>query len=278
VSNSFQYRGDLAKTALPEMLSTIQRFQVPGLIEARQAGLSKKVYIGAGHVLHATSSDLDDSLGSYLLRLGDITREQFEHTMRMREKGERRYGALLVELGILSPSAVYEAITKQVESIVWSLFYWQDGEVTFSIGDVAEPGTIQILLPMQKVILSGIKRAPNAKMLVARLGRKQTVFEASYNVETLIASGLTAEDYQVLRLVDGKRTLYEVCTEGPRSPAENAKLLYAFHVLRLIRTEEERAAAEPGGGQAPAAGPAKAASPAKGRIKIRMKTEGDRIS
>jgi hypothetical protein len=254
------------------MLSTIQRFQVPGVIEARRAGVSKRVHIRAGHVLHATSSDLEDSLGSYLLRSGSITREQFDQTMRMRERAERRYGALLVELGVLSPSAIYEAISKQVESIVWSLFYWQTGEVTFSIGEVAEAGMIQILLPMQKVILSGIKRAPNAKTLVARLGRKQTVFETSYNIETLIASGLTAEDYQVLRLVDGQRTLYEICMEGPMSPADNAKLLYAFHVLGLIRTEDERPAAAEPRAQTPTG------EPAKGRIKIRLKTEGDRIS
>ena len=30
VENTFQYRGDLSQTALPEILNTIDRFQVPG--------------------------------------------------------------------------------------------------------------------------------------------------------------------------------------------------------------------------------------------------------
>jgi hypothetical protein len=42
-------------------------------------------------------------------------------------------------------------------------------------------------------------------------------------------------ELKLLRLVDGKRTLYEVCTSGPFSPAENARLVYALYVLRLIR-------------------------------------------
>jgi hypothetical protein len=43
------------------------------------------------------------------------------------------------------------------------------------------------------------------------------------------------EELKLLRLVDGKRTLYDVCTSGPFTPAENARLIYAFHVLRLVR-------------------------------------------
>ncbi len=265
MSKRFEYRGDLSKTTLPEVFSTIHRFQVPGVIEARRQGLCKRVFIREGHVLHATSSHLEDSLGSYLLRTGGLTQDQFDATMRLRQQSEQRYGSLLVEQGILGPDAVHAAIASQVESIVWSLFYWQEGEVTFSIGDVTETGMIQILLPIRQVIFSGIKRAPNAKALVARLGRKETVFEQRHNTETLIESGVSAEDYKLLRLVNGKRTLYEICMEGPLSPAENAKLLYAFHVLRVVQRQE------------PAATPVSTETQTGG-VTIRMKSQGDRIT
>ncbi len=265
MSKKFEYRGDLAKTTLPEVFSTIHRFQVPGVIEARRRGLCKRVYIREGHVLHATSSNLEDSLGAYLLRAGELSQQQFDDTMRLRQQTDQRYGSLLVEQGILGPDAVRAAIASQVESIVWSLFYWQEGEVTFSIGDVTETGMIQILLPIRQVIFSGIKRAPNAKALVARLGRKETVFEPRHNTETLIESGVSAEDYKLLQLVDGKRNLYEICMEGPMSPADNAKLLYAFHVLQVVQRQE------------PVGAPV-GTDTKSGRVTIRMKTQGDRIS
>ena len=59
---------------------------------------------------------------------------------------------------------------QQMAAIVWSLFSWEDGEVTFSIGEFEEKGMIRIHLPMQQVILQGVKRVPDAKALVARLG------------------------------------------------------------------------------------------------------------
>ena len=273
VENAFQYRGDLSQTALPEILYTIDRFQVPGVIEASREGVSKKVYIKEGNVVHATSSDREDSLGNYLQRSGVLSPEIFAETMAERERTNKRYGVLLIERGVLSPGEIYRAIRKQIEAIVWSLFYWQDGGVIFSIGDFREPDAVKIQLPMRQVILQGIKRAPNAKALVARLGRKETVFEPCYRMEDLIELALDADEYRLLHLVDGRRSLFEVCTQGPHGAAENGKVMYAFQVLQLVRSavagsEPERLRDE--GTMGTGAG--------TGAIKIRFKTQGDKYS
>ena len=39
----FEYRADLRDTALPEMLYTVDRFQVPGVIEAQRDEVIKRV-------------------------------------------------------------------------------------------------------------------------------------------------------------------------------------------------------------------------------------------
>src|SRR3954467_4938865 len=235
MENSFQYRGDLAETALPEILYTIDRFQVPGVIEASREGEVKQVYIKEGNVVHATSTDRNDSLGAYLQRSGVITPEAYLATMRERERTQKRYGVLLIEAGLLSPAEVYKAIRKQIDAVVWSLFYWHDGSIIFSIGEFREPDSVRIQIPMRQVILQGIKRPPAAKTLGGRLGRKETVFEPCYKTEQLIELALDGDEYKLLSLVDGRRTLYDICTQGPHSAAENAMRLYAFQILQLIR-------------------------------------------
>ena len=264
MTKAFEYRGDLAHTTLPEMLFTIFRFQVPGILEARRGEVVKRVYVRDGAVLHATSSDIEDSLGGFLKLTGRLKPDDFESLMRARAETKRRLGALIVERGLLGPDEVYRAIREQIEAIVWSLFYWQDGEVGFRIGDFPTLDQVRIQVPMRQVILAGIKRAPNPKVLVARLGRKETVFEPCFQGEELIETGIDTVDFTLLKLVDGKRTLFEVCTHGPLPPADNAKLMYAFQVLQLIRRTEA---------QPEAAAPKKADS---GKIKIQLKTEWDR--
>ncbi len=262
MSKAFQYRGDLSETTLPEILYTIQRFQVPGIIEAHRDGVIKRVLIKNSCVIHAGSTDIEDTLGSFLLRSGRLTQSQYELSMQLRGKSDRRLGALLVELNFLAPAEVYRAVRDQIEAIVWSLFYWQDGQVTFQIGDFQENGLVQLMLPMRQVILAGIKRAPNAKSLVSRLGSRDTVFEACSQPEDLIEAGLDANDYSLLRLVDGQRSLYEACSAGPLPPAENAKLMYAFQVLQLIRKVEGVEGRKP-------------ADSGTGKVVIRMRTAGD---
>lgn len=268
VESSFQYRGDLSQTALPEILYTIDRFQVPGVIEASREGVIKQVFIKEGNVVHATSTDREDSLGTWLQRSGALSPEVFAETMRERERSNKRYGVLLIEGNVLSPGEIYRAIRKQTEAIVWSLFYWRDGSVIFTIGDFREPDSVRIQLPMRQVILQGIRRAPDAKALVARLGRKETVFEPCYKTEQLIELALDGDEYRLLSLVDGRRSLFDICTQGPHSAAENGKLLYAFQILQLIRSAVA----------APPPPPEPRREDATGAIKIRFKTQGDKYS
>lgn len=281
VTKAFEYKGDLAQTTLPEILFTIYHFRVAGVLEARRQGAIKRVFIRDGSVLAANSSDLQDSLGGYLRRTGRLTQEQFENTMRLRAQGKRRFGAVLVEQGLLGPEEVFRVLREQVEAIVWSLFYWQEGEVTFRIGDFDQPELVRIQLPIRQVILAGIKRAPDPKSLVVRLGKKETRFEPSYQVEELIESGLDGIDYTLLKLVDGQKTLFDVCTQGPLPPADNARLMYAFQVLQLIRKVHptgEHAVVKPA--LRPEAAPAVEAQPLPrsqtGQIRIKLKTERDR--
>jgi hypothetical protein len=264
VENSFQYRGDLSQTALPEILHTVDRFQVPGVIEARRGPLIKRVFIKEGNVVHASSNDREDSLGRYLELSGLLSRQAFADTMRERERTSKRYGVLLVERRLLSPAEIYRAIRKQIEAIVWGLFAWKEGCVTFSIGEYREPDSVRIQLPMRQVILHGIKRAPDAKAMVARLGRRETVFEPCYRPDELIEIAMDADEYSLLQLVDGRRTLFEICTQGPRGAADNGKLLYAFQVLQLIR----RRIRDTAGVRYPTR------EESTGAIKIRFKTHG----
>ncbi len=261
MTKNFKYRGNLAETTLPEMLYTIDRFRVPGVIWASHGEgkkVVKRVFIRDGYVVHASSTDRNDSLGVYLRRTGRLTLEQFERITRAREDTTKRYGVLLVEERLLSPRAVFAAIREQIEGIVWSLFYWNEGEVTYGAGDFEEEDMVQIRLSLREVIFEGIKRAPDARALLARLGGRETLLEPCYRAAELIEVGLDEPEYGFLAQVDGKTSLYDLCSSGPQSPGDNAKLLYAFTVLHLARRVGHGS-----GGEGP--------------VKVRLKSSGDRV-
>lgn len=253
MSQRLKYRGNLAETTLPEMLYTIDRFRVPGIIEARRKGVVKRVYTRDGYIIHASSSDRQDSLGFHLRREGKLSQQDLASITKERKSSNKRFGVLLIERGNLSSVEVLTAIRRQIEAIVWSLFYWQEGEVTYSVGELQAEEMVQIQLPIGQVIVHGIKRAPAARPLVAKLGRKNTRLEPCFQVEDLIEIGLEADEYRLLMMVDGKRTLYDLCSKGPKTPSENGRLLYAFQVLHLIRRQGSE------------------------RVKVQLRTTGERF-
>ncbi len=232
----FHYRGDLAQTSLAEILAIIQRTRVAGIVEAIRGDFKKRVWIDNGYVIHASSSDLVDSLGGFLRRSGRLNEEQFQRAMdRRAQTANRRLGELLIEMGFLSPSEIYRAIREHAEGIVWSLFSWESGTVTFRMGVPELVDIVRIQIPLRQVILQGIKRVGNAKALVAKLGGRDAVYEPCFRYEDLIEVALDVQEYGLLATVDGRRPLIELCSEGPLPPADAARLLYAYQVLGLIR-------------------------------------------
>jgi two-component system OmpR family response regulator len=254
VDKVFQFRGDLQQSSLPEVFFKIHHFAVPGVMEASRQGIEKKIFLRSGNVVHASSSDRADSLGAFLRRTGRLSQEDYSATMRDRAGSEHRYGALLVEKGLFSPAQVFDAIREQIEAILWSLFAWEEGEVAFRISEFPDQEMVRLHLPIRYVIVQGIKRAPSAKALLQRLGNRETVFDPCYRVEELIEIGLDANEYKLLTMVNGKRSLFDICTNGPLAPPDNAKLIYAYQTLNLIRRSESG-----------------------GAIKIKIKSEGDAV-
>lgn len=234
------FRGDLANTPVPEILTSLLRHGIAGVLEATQGEVVKRVYVQHGAVVHATSNDRQDSLGYYLLENGRIDEEQFRVTMEARAvSSTARYGSVLVELRVLSPIEVQNAIREQIEAVLFGLFAWEEGTVTFQVAEVRVEDAVRIALPLRHVIFEGIKRTPNAKGLVARLGKKHTVFAPSYQVDELIEVGLDADEYGLLAMVDGRRSFLDLCQDGPLAPADNARLIYAFSVMQFIARVED---------------------------------------
>jgi hypothetical protein len=111
--------------------------------------------------------------------------------------------------------------------------------VTFALGEERGDEVYKLRIPTPRAILHGCKTVGDAKRLVGRLGNKSTVFTRPAPPEHLAGLELEANEEQLLQLVDGRRTLFELCEQGPYSPGLNARVLYGFQCLGLIRKDKE---------------------------------------
>ena len=235
-SERFQYQGDLSEKPLPEILETVYRYRVPGVVTVVREPVEKRIYILGGHVVFATSSDRIDSLGSHLRKSRRINTA--EHLLGekglLEAGGNRRYGAVLVEQGLLSDDELRAAVTEQVKEILWSVFDWESARVTFQAGPSRSEEAIRLDIPTPQAILDGVKQMKDPKRCVGRLGPSWSILEKGSETPERLELSLSPAERLFLGRVDGTRSLRDLVSQGPGDVAENARILYAFWVLKLI--------------------------------------------
>ncbi len=230
MDRKFEYRGDLAVTPLAEILATIHRYRVPGVISVAREGRLRKIFLDEGVVVFATSNEKEVSLAMCLLKEGILTPDTAREADARRTREGLRLGQVLLQMGILTPEGLNDAIARQVRGILWGAFDWETGEVLFEIG-IRPDGPVRIDLPIPKVILEGIRRCSDVRRLAQRLGTATTILQKTQG--PLI--GLFAEREEAYyERVDGKTPLQQLSANGPGSISENARLLYAFYCLGLL--------------------------------------------
>lgn len=236
-----QYRSDLSTTPLPEVLLTVHKYRAPGVIECSRDDARKSIYLDQGDIIFASSNQTADSLGDRLLATGKISREQYDESVRrLTQPGNaKRQGTILVEMGVLQPKELFINVRDQVQEIVWSIFDWTAGEVTFTPGRDKQTEFIKLAIPIREAVMQGIRKISEPKRLIARVGSKGTILERDPNGD---GSDLRLEPQEsaFLETVDGKKTLFDLVSAGPLPPAQGARLVYAFRLLGLVRPRESK--------------------------------------
>jgi hypothetical protein len=237
----FVFRGDLTETPVPEMLATIHRYGVPGVMEVVRGDETSRLCFVDGDVIFATSSNREQSLGDYLLREGRITKAQYRVSSdELRRSPGKRHGTILVQMGFLRADELGEAVRDQIQAILWGLFNWHDGQVTFRIGRFRDDEVYKIKIPTARAVVAGCKSIVDGKAVTARLGGRSVVFHPMPLPKHLEDLRLEVPEQELLGMVDGKRPLVQLCEEGPMSPGLNARVLYAFSALQLIDRDRSK--------------------------------------
>jgi hypothetical protein len=235
------YYGKLADQPLPEILFTIAQYKVPGVLTILHREMTKQVFINDGSIIFAASNAPDDHLGEFLFRCGKISRIDYDRSIEMlsKEKGKWQ-GQILIDMGALKTDELPWAVRSHQQAIVWSLFNWFEGDVTFHLGRFRKSKPIQLDIPIPRAILDGVRHIQNAKRVISLMGNRNTVLRAEENALLGIEMyGAEDKERTVLRLVDGKTNLYDLCSRSPYAPHETARILYGLFTLKLIYKKEQ---------------------------------------
>jgi hypothetical protein len=186
------FTADLGDTPMLEVLARLRMRRESGALFVARTNRRgepdrKDMYLSAGRLLQVASSDREELLGQYALRLKLIDQEQLEYALSNLRSFGGRLGDTLIGLGLADATAVFRAIRNQGRDRVASLCCWRDGRVHLYRG--AEPGhqefslDLDLTVPMMAGAMLQLRQPGDPLARVTRLHPGRRFNEAASEEE-----------------------------------------------------------------------------------------------
>ena len=236
----FPLKGNIREFPLPRVLIYLNRNRKSGTLIVDTHAFTKKVYIDKGDVIFASSTYEDDRLGEMLVKTGKITIEQYEESVKLLKTTKKRQGAILVELGYLTPKDLFWGVKYQVREIIYSLFPLDIGEYKFLEGEIPTNEVITLKMSTGNLIYEGVRRVSSINKIKMELPDLDSVLQLSSDPASLFQDvEFSARDKTMLSMIDGKKTIKELLEGSSAGSFEALKTLYALWSTDTIAEKEK---------------------------------------
>jgi tetratricopeptide (TPR) repeat protein len=228
-------KGSIKDVSLVKLLVFLNRNRKTGTLSLKTPLFTKNIYINAGDAIFASSTYEDDRLGEMLLKANKITVEQYDKSVELLKSSKKRQGAILVELGYLTPKDLFWGVKYQVKEIIHSMFLTDDAEYEFLEGEIPNQEVITLKMSMANLIYDGVKKIENWTRIRNEMPDTDSVLRLSADPLSLFQGiELSSQDKKILSLIDGKKTIKEVIENSWMGSFEALKILFVLWSTGII--------------------------------------------
>lgn len=232
------FKGNLASVSLPDILEFLRISRKTGILVLKNGDTKKALHVKEGNIIFATSNVPEERLGDMLLRQGRIRKEDYERSVSMLGS-KKRQGKILVELGAITPKQLWEGVQDQVRQIVFSLYNWERGKFLFSQRDLPSKENITADVNIWELIIDGIRNIKEPNVILGKFPSREVVL-ARMDFAVKDKTKLETFEKHVLELIDGQRTIHEICRDSEIGEIETLKVVYLFLSIGYIRVKGKR--------------------------------------
>jgi tetratricopeptide (TPR) repeat protein len=233
------FKSNIKEFSIPRILLYLNRNRKTGTLIITTLTFTKKVYIDKGDAIFASSTFKDDRLGEMLVKAGKITIQQLEESVEFLKSKKKRQGAILVELGYLTPKDLFWGVKYQVKEIIHSLFSLHEAKYEFIEGDLPKNEVITLKMSMGNLIYEGVKNINNLNLIMKEMDIN-SILKLSADPESLFQDiELDDQDKKLLFRIDGRKTVKEIADSSPNGSFEALKILYALWATGTLEEKEE---------------------------------------
>ncbi|MBD3333861.1 DUF4388 domain-containing protein [candidate division GN15 bacterium] len=235
-------QGSIERFTLPEIFQLIAAGRKSGTLGIQKDDSIVMVYFKEGDIVYGYGPRQTFHLGQLLRDRGVITSGQLEEAIgiQARTENSKRLGEILIERRFIDRADLESVVRQQIEELLYSLLSWETGSFKFYENQFPTDEEITVRISVENVILEGLRRVDEANMVRQTLPNSEAVMtiSASQSGRSRDVS-LEAAEWNILALVDGHRSLNQICQNSPFDEQTTMSKLAQLKLAGLI-TQTER--------------------------------------
>ena len=213
---------------LADLLQWLASARKTGTLSVRDERYTKQIFIKEGRIVSSASDDPTEQLGHFLLSRGRITEEQLRKGMETQTLTRMLLGKILLTAGALKEDELMRLLVQKAEETIFGLFLWSDAHFEFCDHKLPREVFVPMSLDVQEVLMKGLTWLDELRHIQREFGSSGTVLAKTGEA---LPDGF-AEDRSpagmILRLIDAKRSIADICLAVHASEFTVSKVLYQF--------------------------------------------------
>lgn len=199
------------------------------------------VYFRTGKIFGAVSNFNRVPIGERLVGAGQLMAKDLTNALELQknDKKRRKLGQILVSEGLITPEILKQIVREQIQSTVFDLLPWEEGEFQFS-PQLPPIEDIGLLVSAKKVLSEGNQRLNEWDRVREKVPSLGAVFAINDMAPRHKNITLSPKHWKLLRFVDGKRCVTELALIARISEFETSAVLYDLAEAELLRLMYEK--------------------------------------
>ena len=228
--------GNLSETAFARILHNLYSLRATGLLHLENNNLKKVVYIRNGYPIFVRSNLVREFLGQMLVRTGLLSDEVLAESLEASKQSKQRHGSALIEMGLLEPHQLNDALRTQVLDKLLDIFSWPEGKYRFVQAREFKQGVTSIDLSPANLILQGLRDHAHRDQILKILGPhlEHYLQQAENPLYRFQDIQLSVNEQRILASCQGNETLSEVLKRHLLSRKEAEPLLAALLTTGIL--------------------------------------------
>jgi hypothetical protein len=236
-------QGNIEKFTLAEIFQLIAAGRKSGTLGIQREDSIVMIYFDRGEIIYGYGPRQTFHLGQLLKERGKLDSRQLEDAVQTQARTDntKRLGEILIEKRFIDRADLQAVVQEQVSELLYSLLSWQTGSFKFYENQFPTDEEITVRLSVENVILEGLRRLDEQNWIAETLPDLTIVYTLS------AAQGgrnravtLEANEWNTMALIDGHRTLIDVCVSSQITRDECLRILAKLKLAGIITPTERK--------------------------------------